>query len=78
MTLRLVAFNFFERGLKNINFHFCYAQSLSDLNKLPFITAYFSSTTTPRWMWVKLGREDWAVHLIVKVYTNITERPADI
>ena len=24
MTLGLVAFNFFERELKNINFHFCY------------------------------------------------------
>ena len=29
ITLRLVTFNFFERKLKrNINFHFCYAQTL--------------------------------------------------
>ena len=28
VTLRLVAFNFVERELKNINFHFCYAQAL--------------------------------------------------
>ena len=28
MTLRLVAFNLFEREVKNINFDFCYAQAL--------------------------------------------------
>ena len=28
--IRLAAFNFFERELKDINFHFCYAQALSD------------------------------------------------
>ena len=28
MTLRLVAFNFFEREQKNMNYHFCYVQSL--------------------------------------------------
>ena len=28
MKVRLVAINFFERGLKDINFHFCLAQSL--------------------------------------------------
>ena len=34
MTLRLVAFNFLEGELKNINFRFCYAQSLLEEEKV--------------------------------------------
>ena len=35
MAVRLVAFNLFERGLKNIKFHFCYAQSLQVFSAWP-------------------------------------------
>ena len=41
MTLRFDAFNFFERELKKINFHFCYTHSLSSFLSLSFTLTIF-------------------------------------
>ena len=57
MIVRLVAFNFFERELKDINFHFCYSQSLvANYRK---VKALYGSYKT-------VG---WTFRLIVVLYT---------
>ena len=52
MTVRFVAFNFFDRGLNNINFHFCYFVLLQGADfepcrsrcSLPGLTALLTPT----------------------------------
>ena len=41
MTVGLILFNFFERGLKNIHFHFSIFSKLNPLKR--FVISYFNS-----------------------------------
>ena len=43
-AVRLVAFNFFERGLKNIRVHFCHTQSLSELPYFSYFLGFLISS----------------------------------